>query len=220
MGDFVSSVLASVLGGLILLLVTIFVSRKVRGVFMGIFGRILDVDIDAVYRNKKESEEHVRKEVDKARWIKVFTGRGNELQRDTFKSIFGKNSFDKTFTAQILLPQTRNPGGRYDWLAQREKELCTFDPSYCDGSLRSQIDTNCDLLLSHAEHASINLKRYNVPDIGRIIVTDRCLIFTPYRDDAYARDCKVYIFRKQDEMYDNLHRFFDLVWEASDEAEL
>lgn len=215
MGNFAISVLSSVLGGLILLLITILASKNARAVFIGVFGRLLGVDIDFVYRNKKESEERVRKEIKNARWIKIFTGRGNELQRDTFKSIFTRSPSDKTFIVEILIPQTSIPKGHYDWLAQRERELSIFDPAFGDGLLRKQVESNYSLLLKHAENSVIKVRRCNVPNIGRIIITDRCLMYTPYRSDAYARDCKVYVFRKQDEMYDNLLRFFHQVWEAT-----
>jgi hypothetical protein len=212
MTNFALSVLASVMGGVILLLVTATLSQKARWVLIGVLGRILDVDIDYVFRDKKNSEGDLRKEIEMARWLCFFAGRGNELQQDTFATVFSKESSDRLGSVRILLPETTTTVGEYNWLNQREQELSIFDPAYGDGLLVTQIESNVTFLKKHIKSQRIQLRRYNLPNIGRIVLTDRCLFYTPYRKDAHGRHSRVYKFRPYCEMYENMLRLFNQIW--------
>ncbi|HLP45826.1 MAG TPA: hypothetical protein VK469_07770 [Candidatus Kapabacteria bacterium] len=212
MNNFVLSVLASVIGGIILLFFASTLSQKARWVLIGVLSRILDVDIDYVFRDKRNSEGDVRKEIEIARWLCFFAGRGNELQQDTFSSIFKKESSDRLCSVRILLPETVTTVAEYNWLNQREQELSVFDPAYGDGLLITQIESNVTFLKKHFKNQRIQLRRYNMPNIGRMVLTDRCLFYTPYHSDMHGRHSRVYKFRPNCEIYENMLRLFDQLW--------
>jgi len=214
--NFVISVLASVIGGALLLVIAGNLSQKARWVLIGVLSRILDVDIDYVFKDKKSSEGDMRKEIELAHWILFFAGRGNELQRDTFSSVFSKHTSERLDSFRILLPETSLPSGEYNWLNQREQELATFDPAYGDGLLSNQVESNITFLKSHIKDQKIQLRRYNMPNVGRLVITDRCLFYTPYSKEAHGRHSKVYKFRRHCEMYENMLRFFEQIWTANE----
>jgi len=215
--NFVISVLASLIGGALLLVIAGTLSQKARWILIGVLSRILDVDIDYVFGDKKSCEADMRKEIELAHWVCFFAGRGNELQRDTFSSVFSKHASDRLDSFRILLPETSLPEGQYNWLNQREQELAAFDPAYGDGLLSNQVESNIAFLNSHIKGQKIQLRRYNMPNIGRIVITDRCLFFTPYSKEAHGRHSKVFKFRRQCEMYENMLRFFEQIWAANQE---
>ena len=94
----------------------------------GILGRLLDIDIDGVFSDKRTAEVDVRKELGRAREIAIFTGRGNELQRYTFDPIFLHRPATKPLRIRVLLPRT--DASDYDWTRQREEELAEFDHAF------------------------------------------------------------------------------------------
>jgi hypothetical protein len=213
--NFVTNVIASAVGGAILVFILATFSQKARWILIGVLSRILDVDIDFVFKDMKNSEPDMRNEIDRAGWLCFFAGRGNELQRDTFNSVFAKHPSERLQSVRILLPDTSVPTGHYDWLKQREQELASFDPAYGNGLLFTQIESNVTFLKPHIKNPKIQLCRFNLPNIGRIVLTDRCLFYTPYKKDAHGRHSRVYKFRRDCDMYDNMLRLFDQIWDSA-----
>jgi hypothetical protein len=215
MTGFWISVLASLLAGVLMVIVTASVSSRARWVLTGILGRLLDVDIDAVFTDKRAAEADVRKELARAREIAIFTGRGNELQRDTFDPIFLRRPAATALRVRVLLPRT-DGSGEFDWTHQREVELSEFDHAFArQGLLKDQIETTARFLEGYVNTANVELRRFNYPHIGRIILTDRCAFFTPYRHDSHGRDCAVYKYRRGD-LYENFARLYEQLWMASE----
>lgn len=211
--NFLLSIVASIVGGAILLGTASILSKKMRWLLICMFSRILDVDIDYVFPNKEASTENLEKEIVNAKFVYVFAGRGNELQRDTFNNLFIRRV--KDIPTRILLPDTEINEGEYDWLMQREDELSKFDSAFGNKHLHGQVKMNIEFIQGYMKNNKIELRKYNYPNIGRIIITDKCVFFTPYKKDVHGRHSKVYKFRKNGEMYYNLLRFFDQLWNAS-----
>lgn len=209
MNEIVIGTLTSILGSIILILFTALISKKAKRLFIGIFSKLLDIDIDFVYDNKQDSLKEVTNEIKKAKWVKIFTGRGNELQREAFQEVFNKNNKTK-----ILLPNDSTDSTNFCFLNQREKELSTFDKSFGGGLLRTQVQAIYAFLNKYLNDEKVEVRKFNVPCIGRIVITDRALIYTPYTHDTYSRDCKVYLIRRNDPLYENFDRFFDQIWES------
>lgn len=217
MSTFAVNVLASLVAGVVVLAVTAIVSSRARWVLTGILGRILDVDIDGVFADKRAAESDVRKELARARDVAIFTGRGNELQRDTFDPIFMHRPASKPLRVRVLLPQSDGPMD-YDWTQQRQSELARFDQAFGRaGLLKEQIETTARFLDQYVNNGRAELRRFNCPHIGRIVITERCAYFTPYRSDSHGRDCVVYKFRHGD-LYDNFIRLFEQLWDAAGTA--
>ncbi|MCK5493552.1 MAG: hypothetical protein KAJ14_10620 [Candidatus Omnitrophica bacterium] len=213
--DFFFNVLSSIVGGAVLLILAAIFSMKIRWLLIGVFAMILDIDINNVFRNKKAAESNLKEEIDKAKFVYVLAGRGNELQRDPFNSIFSHRNVNRDIPTKILLPQTQFSNGEFDWLMQREMETAQFDSGYGHGMLHTQVEANAEFIQRYTQNNKIELQRFNSPNIGRIIVTDRCVFYTPYREDAHGRHSKVYKFRKNGEMYYNFLRLFNQLWNAT-----
>lgn len=216
MNEFIVGILTSLIGSVLIIFFSTIVFKNARRLLLGLLSRLLEVDIDYVYKNKEQSLKRVKIELENAIWVKIFTGRGNELQREAFQSIFNKKIINKASKVQILLPNISVYEKCFDYLNQREKELSEFDSNFGDILLQTQVQTIYSYLDKFISKGVIEVKKFNVPCIGRIVITDRCLIYTPYQVGKYSRDCKVYIFRRNDTLYDNLNRFFDQVWDSSE----
>ena len=211
MASFLLSVFASIIAGIMLLASTAILSSRARSVLIGVLGRLLDVDIDGVFQDKRAAEVDVRKELGRAREICIFAGRGHELQRDTFDPIFLHRPATKTIRVRVLLPQTEGAMD-HDWTQQRQTELAQFDRAFLKPRLlKDQIETTVRFLDQYVKSGQAELRRFCYPHIGRIIITDRCLYFTPYRHDSHGRNCPIYKFRRG-ELYDNFSRLFDQLW--------
>jgi hypothetical protein len=214
MPGFIESVGASLLAGIILVLITAVASERARWVLTGLLGRLLDVDVDAVFPDKTVAQADVQREIKRARYVDILSGRGSELQRDTFDALFLNRPADRSVRVRILLPKTIAAAGEHDWTLQRETELSQFDGAFGKGLLREQIDANVRFFQEYVASGKVELRRFQYPHIGRIVLTDRCAYYTPYRADRHGRDCPVYKFRRGD-FHDNLQRLFDQLWGAS-----
>jgi hypothetical protein len=203
-----------VIGGILLLWAAAVLSRKARWVLTGLLGRLLNIDIDYVFNDKDDAKLDIGTEIRRARNVAIFASRGNELQRGAFASLFHEKPQKRQVRVRILLPQTALSEGEYDWVWQREAELSVFDKAYGKGLLRQQIEASVSFIQQYLDN-SVELRRFNSPHIGRIVITERFAYYTPYRSDSHGRDSKVYKFRRGGEMYDNLLRLFEQLWNVS-----
>ena len=183
MKAFVLTVLASCVGSALLILLAGILSRRARWILTGILGLMVGVDIDYVHRNKEDAQQELEKAIKRASDVAVLAGRGNELQRTAFSSLFLDRPHKREVRVRILLPDTSVPEGSCDWLLQREQELAAFDPSFGKNLLRTQVDTNVEFLRKLASSGMLELRRYNYPNVGRIVLTDHSCFFTPYEKD-------------------------------------
>ena len=213
------SVVGSIIATVVVLLVGGIVSERFRWVLTAAVGRLVDSDVDFVFKSPRAAEKDVREELGKARLVHLFTGRGNELQREVFAPILGGHPHARIQEIQILLPCTEHAPACVDWVQDREEELASFDPAFGARTLRNQVRATSAFLEPLVHTARVSLRRYDFPHIGRILVTDRCAYLTPYAADAHGRDSKVIKYRRTGEMYEFLDRTFLKVWASShDEA--
>jgi hypothetical protein len=211
--SFLWNVLASMTASLLIIGFAGAVSRTARDVLVAVLGRLLHLDVDTVFRNPREAAPDIRQELDRSSRVDLMTGRGAELQRETFAKLFTGAPTARAHRVRILLPQTTTPSG-VDWTADREAEIAAFDAAFGDGLLREQIKTTERFLRKHVESGVADVRSFNYPHIGRILLTERSVYFTPYRADAHSRDCVVIKYRRGGEMYDHFRRLFDKLWDA------
>ena len=214
MKEFILGMLASIAGGIAILLCTRVFGRW-RRLLISALNRLAKADIERVFRNKIEAQSDIEQSIREAKDIAILTSRGNELQRSTFDSLFLHRPESRQFTFRILLPDTSIPKGQYDWTGQRERELAAFDSAFGGGLLHQQIATNASFLQPHIDAGKAQLRRFNAPHVGRVIIADGTAYYTPYRSDAHGRDCPVYKYRRNGEICRNYQRLFDQLWNAS-----
>src|SRR6266851_2942504 len=106
MSNFLINILASLIGGAILILIASLVSQQARWVLIGLLSRLLDVDIDFVFTNKAAAQSDLQVEMRKARDVAILAGRGNELQREPFAVLFHERPEKRQVRVRILLPET------------------------------------------------------------------------------------------------------------------
>jgi hypothetical protein len=215
-GEWIQGTTTSIAGSAILLAcLTLFglaFSRQARWVVNGALGRLLGIELDKVYQSSGFAQSDVADDMKRARSVAIFAGRGDELQRGAFKSLFAERPRNRSVQIRILLPATRT-GARVDWIKQRETELSGFDSSFGNGLLRRQVEANAEFLRPY-EGEHLEVRRYSMPHFGRVIITERAAYLTFYRAETHGRECQVYRFHRGD-FYDGLTRIFELAWEAA-----
>ncbi|MCK5051939.1 MAG: hypothetical protein KAS53_09470 [Candidatus Cloacimonetes bacterium] len=215
MQNFLLSVSASLFAGILLIIIVSKTSDKAKWVLIGILGRLTNSDLDFVYENKKASISEIEKEIKRANEIFIYASRGNELHRETFESIFMNKPKGRKVIIKILLPDSLKKADSNDWISQRENELKKFDKSHGNGLFRSQITSNIEFLKCYVESNELELRLYDYPHTGRILITDKFLYFTPYSKETHGRNNSVYKFKRGGEMYSNMKRYFFQIWEKS-----
>ncbi|MEY9841176.1 hypothetical protein [Streptacidiphilus sp. EB103A] len=162
-----------------------------------------------VYRRQSSAEQDIARDLSRARWIKVLAGRGNVLTREVFSPLWsGALSVD---SVQVLLPAPHPQGD--SWLDRRSNDLHRFDPGYSPELLRDQVRTNMDYL-AHATRTRSNfeLREFNLPNICRVIATDRVAYLTFYSSSTHGRNSPCMYVRAPGLLYSIALQQFDLAW--------
>lgn len=189
------------------------VSAKFRWILISILNALVQGDIETIFPDARRAQDALSADFAKSKKVWIFAGRGGEFSRDTFAPLFNRPA-NRPVELRVLLPLSEIPANQYDWLSQRAEELNKFDPGSGD-ALNGQIDANAATIAARQPHGDIQLRRYNVPHMGRVIVTDRYVYFTPYQADSHGKNSPVYQFRRGGPFYENLRRFIVQVWAAS-----
>lgn len=208
MASLLSSILGSLVAGILLIVIAPIVSKKARHIMTLIFGSLLGIDVLYVYHDFREAQTDLMSDLDNSSFIKMIAGRGNELQRETFNSVFRDK---EAVNFKILLPRDgRNPS--LDWIRLREMELETIDKGFKQDTLRNQIRSVAKFLENYIANNSVELKYYDAPHIGRVILLQNCCYFTPYKTNAHGANCKIIKYKRGGETYETFDRLFDLLW--------
>lgn len=213
MSTFIVSVIGSVAATVLTFLGSLFWSHRFRWWLSRTVARLSDGDFGQTWRNKKESETDLQHEISRAKFVHLISGRGSELQRSTFAALLLGKSRSRKF--QILLPAVGD-ADTGKWTEKRDQELSLFDPSFGGGLLAQQIETTVSSLSSAVDAGFVELRRFSLPHIGRIVITDRVAFFTPYSEDRHGRDNPVMKYPAGSPLYEILERFFEQSWEAED----
>jgi hypothetical protein len=215
--SFIKSIITELVAASLLIILGGILSKKARWLLTVILGRLLDIDVEYVFRNKREADDDIRKEIDRSSFVYLLTGRGSDLQRDTYTAALGAGNKGRRPKFRILLPVTKPVPSEPDWTWQREQEVAMIDPGYGKGILRDQIETTARFLSNYTSTGNVELRRFNYPHIGRILITDRAAYFTPYRQDMHGRDSNVIKYRRGGEMFEFYLRLFNQLWEYEGE---
>lgn len=202
--------LGSILAAVILFLTATWRSVVVRRALTAITSTFLDVDVKFVFRDGKAAELAITQALQRSARVRIFAGRGNEFQRDLYRPLLDPQQ-KKVRHVRILLPDSAVKPRGVDWIEQRERELEAIDPSFGTGALRMQIQTSVQFVSRHQELGVFEVRLYDAPHIGRIIITDDLLFLTLYSAVKHGRDCRVIQYGRGD-IYDGFVRYFDMLW--------
>lgn len=215
-GKFTLSVLASLVAGIILIVITSFLSSKFRWILIAILNTLVSGDLENIFHNSRDAQSTLINDLKNSDYVYILTGRGGELSRETFAPLFHRLSKRSSkVELKLLLPSTDNSKEKIDWTAKRAEELNSFNAG-SGSSLASEINTNAESIATWKYHqdGNIEIRRYNVPHLGRIIITQKYVYFTPYQDDRHGKDTAIYIFRHGGVFYKSFNRLFFSIWEA------
>ena len=169
-------------------------------------------DIEHIYKNKAESENDLKSELSKATKVCIYTSRGNELNSEIFKSLLADKQKDRVIEMKVLLPKTEHINGEINWVEIRQTENDSFDSAYnAPNRLKGEFESNFEYLKTYKK-SGVSVKRYSYPHIGRIIITDNFVFYSPYSKTSHRSLNPVFKYRKG-AMYDNYCRMFNLLWE-------
>lgn len=213
MKDLIIGVIASISASVLLILVSYY-SKNIRTVLINLLGKFVRIDIDRVYSNAKEAQSDVMKALEKATTVKLFMGRGNELQTETYNTLLQN---PKKFTSvKILLPKTVVDESEFDWVKARENEIIEFDNAFVENILREQINVTIKFLQNTINNnPNFELKYFNAPHIGKIIITDQYLFFYMMGQKSHGRESTMYRCRVNSNTYNSFLRFFEILWTNS-----
>jgi hypothetical protein len=212
--NFALNVAASIVAGVLLLVFTGWLSDRARWVLTATLGRLLNIDVEYVFRNSQHADEDIKRELQRASSISLLSGRGNELQRGTFAVVLQPSVGQTERKLRILLPAVRVQAGEKEWTVEREREIASFDHAFGSGVLRQQIETTTKFLEQHVKAKHLELRFFNAPHLGRVLLTEHYAFLTLYRKNAHGRDCRVTKYRRGGDMYDALERLFEQLWAA------
>jgi hypothetical protein len=215
---FLLAVLAEITGAAIIFVTATWRSKAVRRALTAVASTFLNIDVEYVFPTGLEAECSIKEALSRAQSVRIFSGRGNSFQRDLFASLIMKSD-GKRPSVQVLLPDPCPTPQGSNWVAHRESEVATFDRSFGRGTLPKQIDNVLFFLQPHLDAGHFEVRKYDTPHICRFILTDEHLFLTPYSRLMHGRHSRVYQFGRGD-LYDMFERFFDMIWETSDNRAL
>lgn len=212
------SIVGSLIAASIIIAIGTFVSKTFRRALTAMAAAFLGVEIKFVYKNGMEAEPAIQEALSSASSVRIFTGRGNEFQRNLYHSVIDGISGVRPET-RILLPNPEPHDQHIDWIAYREQELEKVDRAFGRDTLRKQIANNLDFLSAYVEPGKFRVRRFDLPHFGRLILTDDDLFLTPYSETRHGRHCKVLRFGRG-EIYNMFSRMFEMLWLDSAANEL
>ena len=83
---------------------------------------------------------------------------------------------------------------------------------------RHRYEGQLSFLHEYLKPSLVELRRYNMPHIGRILITDRVVYFTPYPRNKRADYGKVVKMRRGGPLSEGLARLFDSLWQNAPKA--
>ena len=180
-----------------------------------LLSRFTGLGIQRIYKRQKSANLSIPTELSRARWVKVLAGRGNELTRDGFISVWARAVCEicSNFVAQSLSL------GPDSWLARREADIQRIDPGIHPGLLAEQVRANASYVLTVArQRENVALRFYNLPNIYRVIVTDNVAYLTIYSDTEHGRNSPCIAARRPGLMYDLALLLFSTAWNHGQSA--
>jgi hypothetical protein len=210
MSGFALGVVSSVAATALLTLSGWLARVRLRRVVLRALSGLSGIGLDRMYPTQREANGDLAGDLARARWIKVLTGRGNELTRDSFQQTW-LEADSRLESVQILLPDP--DVGADSWLAERENEILRYDTGYRPGLLADQVRANVTYLNAVDDVSQrIEVRLIDLPTLCRLILTDELLYFTPYEGARHGRNSPCLVFRYPSPMYNFGVHTFQTAW--------
>lgn len=201
---------SSLIASVFIFMIGWFLSGSFRLLLIRTTGRLSGSDVENIYRTQTAANSDIARELRQARSLCFFGGRGNELTRETFATLWGSDN-RRLESVRILLPDPDS-----SWLSRREYEMEAYDRGYTGDMIGTQIRSNMLYLINKSrDRSDIEVRLYDFPNLGRIVLTDRIAFLTPYTERAHGSESSCLRLRKNGPLYDFAARIFAEAWSAS-----
>ncbi|GIH71988.1 hypothetical protein [Sphaerimonospora thailandensis] len=178
-----------------------------------LLSRLTGLGVRRVFPRQRQASQELAAELARARWVHVLAGRGNELTRDGFATLW-QTAGSRLESVQVLLPDPDL--GPDSWLSHREAEMRRVDLGFAPGMLAEQVRINAAYVTEVARHRDhVTLRFYDLPNLHRVIVTDNAAFLTMYRQSEHGRDSPCILAHRPSLMYDYALLLFTTAWEHS-----
>ncbi len=185
-------------------------SRRIRRWAIQLFSRATGLGVDRVYTRQSDANADLFADLGRARSVRVLAGRGNELTRDSFQQLW-RSGNAKLESVYVLLPDPEI--GPASWLAERAAEIRRLDPGFSAELLADQVRSNIQYVEAVAEQrGEVSLRLYDLPNLGRIVITDQVAYVTLYASDQHGRNSTCLVFKRPSPAYDFAARIFATAW--------
>lgn len=189
-------------------------SKRLRRVLTAMFSRLAGLPVQQMYKRQELASPDLARDLANAQWIRVLTGRGNELTRDTFKPVWTGGMRPPQFV-EVLLPDLQR--GPDSWVARREEDVRRADPTFSAGFLAEQVRTNTHFVTAAARrHGNVSLRFYDLPHTHRVIITNEVAYLTLYGGSVHGRHSPCVAARRPSLVYDLALSLFSAAWEQSE----
>lgn len=210
MEGFILGVASSLVAALLTVGAGWLTSKRMRHWPLAVLSVMTGLGICRSYARQSQANLDLGADLAKARWVKVLTGRGNELTRDSFRSLW-QEAGSRLESVQILLPDPYIATCSY--LADREAEIRKYDSGYETGLLAQQVKSNIRYVSTIASRwPNVELRLYNLPNVCRIVLTDQVAYLTTYRASDHGRNAPCTVYRHPGSMYEFASRMFSIAW--------
>jgi hypothetical protein len=211
MSAFLVGVLSSIIASCLLVIAGWFGSHRIRKILTKMLSRLVGVDIEQRFATQREAAGELVTAINKAREIDIFVGRGSELTRSTFDRLWNEQG-SRLRQVRILIPDPE-VSGLGSWFSDRELEMASHDRAYGDNLIAEQVKANIRYVARMvAGRPEFEVRLYDFPHLGRIIITDRVSFLTTYTDRQHGSASPCLMFNNKGPLYDFCKRIFDKAW--------
>ncbi|MCY9785882.1 hypothetical protein KIK06_18490 [Nocardiopsis sp. EMB25] len=195
-------------------------SQRARWWLLAAVSRLSGLGVLRVHRHQDDAKAALAEEIGRARWLRVMVGRGNELTRDGFTPLWTGGGRPPEHV-RVLLPDPGSPApsgspeSRGNWLARRERELREVDPGFGPGLLAEQVWANFHYLAEATRESDTQIRFYDLPNLYRIVATDRIAFITLYQNAEHGRHSPCIVAHRSGRLYDFALRILDTAWDSA-----
>lgn len=208
--SFFIGILTSIIGSTIWFIIITLVSKRFRKFLYRVIDLVLHTDVHYVYDDYEQAKRELSSLLSKTKKVFIYTGRGNFLHDQEYNSVFDNTNVD----VRIVLPVANE---KNKWLIQRANEMHVINAGFTAQTLSTDIKNVAVFLEPSILANKIGLRYSDSQHIGKIIILDTCVFFTPYQSNKFGQDTKVYKYGAGTYMYHWLERYFMSLWEENAE---
>lgn len=197
-----SSVVAS-----LLLSFTILTWKKTRNnSIKRYFLKKLNLGIQNVYKNRKESKLDMDADYEKSNSIRVITNRGFPFSDPSYSENSPHVSSVKKVKILLLNPYSESAKNRASEIIKMDKSGWRLE------HFQRDIINSAKKL---DDHDNIEVKFHAEPSVFRLVLLDNSGYLSGFLRKYFGRDCPVYKFMAGTFLYNLFDKYFDSIWEKS-----